>query len=180
MKSKGNARQALEPRVQEAVGQLVAEGKDVIQSAVVAITGGSLREVGPLVRAEKARRAAMAAASAEVPEMPAAAMELAAMLWADGYRAGEAQAAAERRERAALEAQHREEIDELYEAIGTLEAARDAGMARAEAAEARLAKQTATASGLAEMREAMQELRETDMSQPPERGPTRRHPEPFR
>ncbi|WP_210528339.1 DNA-binding protein [Rubellimicrobium arenae] len=141
MTTNNKASAALEKKVRAAVAELEKDGVRVTNATVRAKTGGSFRDLGPLVKALLAEKEARAKAEREVPEMPDDVAELATALWEGAYRLADEGAAAERRASAerikALEA----ERDDRENEVALLEDERDATLTRAEAAEVRLAAQ---------------------------------------
>ena len=117
-------------------------GKTPTQKAISAAVGGSLREVSPEIRRVQDRLAARQARDQALPEVPEdlarMAEEFAKEAWHRASRHGDAAAAALRSARAADQARREQECRETDELLGELEEERDAALARAGTAEARV------------------------------------------
>ena len=124
------AQKRLETRISKAMDQIEAAGDTVTHARVRAITGGSFREVSPLVTRLKAEREAQRQAARQVPEPPEEYADLAAQLWQTAYRLADETAAAERRGHAEEVARLQSEIAQLQEVVAQIESERDADVAR--------------------------------------------------
>ena len=119
----------LERRINKAMDEIEADGHTVTHARVRAITGGSFREVSPLVTRLKAEREAQRQAARQVPEPPEEYADLAVQLWQTAYRLADETAAAERRGHAEMVAALQAEIAELQEVVAEVENERDGDIA---------------------------------------------------
>ena len=119
----------LERRINKAMDEIEADGNTVTHARVRAITGGSFREVSPLVTRLKAEREAQRQAARQVPEPPEEYADLAVQLWQTAYRLADETAAAERRGHAEMVAALQAEIAELQEVVAEVENERDGDIA---------------------------------------------------
>lgn len=123
------AQKRLETRISKAMDQIEAAGDTVTHARVRAITGGSFRELSPLVTRLKAEREAQRQAARQVPEPPEEYADLAAQLWQTAYRLADETAAAERRGHAEEVAALQAEIAQLQEVVAQVESERDSEIA---------------------------------------------------
>lgn len=134
-KTNDKTKAALEKKIRVAINELDQEGKHITNANVREKSGGSFREVGPIVKAIKAEREARAVAESQVPAMPEDVAELTTALWEAAYRAADATAAAERRAHAEQIKSLQDDLAERETELGIIEDERDVAFARAETAE---------------------------------------------
>ena len=133
---------ALEKKVRKAITDLQAKGQKPTNSAVQEITGGSFRDISPIVKIVLAEQKAAAAAARAAPDMPEAVFDHATSLWEAAWQAADESAAAERRAHAAELAERDDERADLLESIGIVEDQRDTAETHAKLADERIARQS--------------------------------------
>lgn len=134
---------AFEKKVRAAIAQLEVAGEKITNAKVREKTGGSFRDLSPIVKAVLAEQEARALAESQVPPMPDEISVLADALWEGAYRHADQMAAAERRAHAEELKDLRRELSEREDEVGLVEDERDAALVRAKAAEAGLLTQAA-------------------------------------
>lgn len=125
----------LEKKVRVAIAELDDEGVRITNAKVREKTGGSFRDVGPIVKAILAEREARERAESQVPDMPEEVSDLAMALWEAAFRAADASAAADRRARADEIKSLKDELADRDTELGIIEDEKDAACTRADAAE---------------------------------------------
>lgn len=128
---------SLEAKVRAAIAQLQREGKKITNNNVREITGGSFRDLGPIVKSVREDIAAKQAAASSLPEMPIELHEAMALIWSCAWKHADETAATERRAHAEVVERHKEYLVEAEEAVAVVEGERDKNLARAETAEAK-------------------------------------------
>ena len=141
---------ALEKKVRKAITDLQAKGQKPTNSAVQEITGGSFRDISPIVKIVLAEQKAAAAAARAAPDMPEAVFDHATSLWEAAWQAADESAAAERRAHAAELAERDDERADLLESIGIVEDQRDTAETHAKLADERADQAEARAARLSE------------------------------
>lgn len=138
-KTNQKANAALEKKVRTAISELDQEGVRITNAKVREKSGGSFRDVGPIVKAILAEREAREQAESQVPDMPEDVLELTTALWEAAFRAADAAAATDRRNRADEIKALKEELAERETELGIIEDEKDQACARAVAAEHQVA-----------------------------------------
>ncbi len=127
----------LERKVRKGVSDLQAKGERPTNAAVREITGGSFRDITPIVKIAVAEQKAAAEAARSAPDMPDEVLDLFASAWEAAWRAADETAAADRRVHAGALAEIEEEKAEALEDIALVEDERDTAIAEAAVAKER-------------------------------------------
>ena len=139
MAQKTNPNASLDKRVREAVKELDAKGENATNASVRAITGGSFRDITPVLRRVKAELEEKSRADRAVPGMPEDVLDAVAELWTLAWNKADETAAAERRGHATEVDKVKSDLADQEEAVAIFEDERDHATTRAEIAEAELA-----------------------------------------
>jgi len=139
MAQKTNSNASLEKRIVAAVNELDAKGESVTNASVRAITGGSFRDITPVLKRVKAELEEKSRADRAVPGMPEDVLDAVAELWTLAWNKADETAAAERRGHATEVDKVKAELADQEEAVAIVEDERDQAITRAEIAEAELA-----------------------------------------
>lgn len=135
---KNTANAHLRKKVQDAIAELSAANQPIKNSTVLEKTGGSLRDVSPLVREAKAEIEARVLAAQAVPDVPEEVWDALQMVWQAAWRSAEETSLAERRGHAQQVDKLDKELDDVLGISEKLEEEASGQMARAEIAEAKL------------------------------------------
>ncbi|SMX34403.1 DNA-binding protein [Actibacterium lipolyticum] len=128
---------SMETRVREAIKKLEEKGEDITNAKVRALTGGSFRDVSPVVKKLKAELEEKARVERATPDMPEDVLDAVTELWTLAWARADETAAAERRGHAVEIDKLKAEVVEQEEAVEIVEAERDQAEKRAEVAEAK-------------------------------------------
>ncbi|WP_281968658.1 DNA-binding protein [Roseovarius nanhaiticus] len=140
MAQKSNSNASLEKRIRAAVNELDAKGETATNASVRAITGGSFRDITPVLKRIKAELEEKSRADRAVPGMPEDVLDAVTELWTLAWNKADETAAAERRGHAAEVDKVKADLADQEEAVAIVEDERDQAVKRAEIAEAELSK----------------------------------------